>query len=668
MNRRHLRESLLGKSLDPFSAKTRHSVALVAFMAWIGLGADGLSSACYGPEEAYLALGAHTPLGLYLAILTAVTVFIIAIAYNQVIELFPSGGGGYKVASSLLGARAGLVSGSALIVDYVLTVAISVASGVDALFSLLPPALQTLKLTLEIGLTLLLLYLNLRGMRESIRALLPIFVGFVVTHTILIFYGVAAHAERIPAMIPQTWAETQSMSGQIGWVAVAALLLRAYSLGGGTYTGIEAVSNNVQSLAEPRVKTGKWTMFYMAVSLAFTAGGIIVLYLLWDARHVEGQTLNAVTFDAIIGSFGWGSAALNQSALIVVLAFEAGLLLVAANTGFLGGPAVLANMAVDSWMPHQFRNLSSRLVTQNGLILMAGAAIIVLLITRGAVSVLVVLYSINVFLTFTLSLAGLVRYWWTHRERGRWRARLALSLLGFAVCGSILVITTVEKFGEGGWITLIITSIVIAIGWAIRSHYDATAASVRRAEVIHAAPSGHVALKPKLMPDRPTAAFIIGKSRSGLVHSSQTVLKLWPGFYKNFLVISASAVDVRSYGGDRALEELKAERERDMAFYMELARQNGMASKYYLGFGVDGVDESVKQCRMAREDFPNIVFFASKLVFEHESWITGLLHNQIVYSIQRRLHAEGMQMVILPMEISERDQRTADATQVQGTA
>ena len=263
MKSSRLRESLFGKALDPFSQDTRHSVALVAFLAWIGLGADGLSSACYGPEEAYLALGAHTPLGLYLAALTAATVFIIAVAYNQVIELFPSGGGGYKVATSLLGPYAGLVSGSALIVDYVLTVSISVASGVDALFSLLSPAVGAAKLSLEIALTLVLLFLNLRGMRESIRLLLPIFLGFVITHTLLIVYGTLAHVERISTLIPQTWDETTTMSRQLGWVGVASLLLRAYSLGGGTYTGIEAVSNNVQALAEPRVRTRKWTMFYM---------------------------------------------------------------------------------------------------------------------------------------------------------------------------------------------------------------------------------------------------------------------------------------------------------------------------------------------------------------------------------------------------------------------
>src|SRR5215472_17459740 len=219
---RSLRESLLGKPLDPFSGDTRKHVALVAFLAWVGLGADGLSSACYGPEEAFLALGQHTPLSLYLAAMTAITVFVIAVAYNQVIELFPSGGGGYKVATALLGPRAGLVSGSALVVDYVLTIAISVASGVDALFSLLPPYLGEIKLDVAIVLTGLLLYLNLRGMKESIKFLLPIFLGFVVTHALLIGYGTLAHGASLPAMVGRTVRDSSALAHDVGWVAVAA--------------------------------------------------------------------------------------------------------------------------------------------------------------------------------------------------------------------------------------------------------------------------------------------------------------------------------------------------------------------------------------------------------------------------------------------------------------
>lgn len=359
-----IREILFGKALDPMQRDRRHSLALVAFLAWVGLGADGLSSSAYGPEESFRALGGHTHLGLYLALATALTVFIIALAYNQVIELFPTGGGGYRVATKLVGPYLGLISGVALILDYVLTIAISIASGVDALASLLPLGFQPYKLWAEAFFIGVLIVLNLRGLKEAIKFLLPVFLGFVVTHFILIVYGVFAHAAYFPALVPTTLAETGSLAQQIGWIGVAGMLLLAYSQGGGTYTGLEAVSNNVNMLAEPRVRTGKMTMFYMALSLAFTAGGIFLLYLLWDARHVDGQTLNATTFRMIIESMALGDQWVSDLLLVIVLAFEAGLLFVAANTGFLGGPAVLSNMAVDSWVPHKFRYLSTRLVTQ----------------------------------------------------------------------------------------------------------------------------------------------------------------------------------------------------------------------------------------------------------------------------------------------------------------
>ena len=177
-----LRNFLFGNPRDFFDKETRRSISLVAFLAWVGLGADGISSSCYGPEEAFVALGTHTELAIYLAIATALTVFIISYAYTQVIELFPNGGGGYRVATRLLGKYAGLVSGSALIVDYVLTISISIASGIDAIFSFLPQNFQGAKLILSIFFVAFLAILNLRGMKESIKFLLPIFLGFIFTH------------------------------------------------------------------------------------------------------------------------------------------------------------------------------------------------------------------------------------------------------------------------------------------------------------------------------------------------------------------------------------------------------------------------------------------------------------------------------------------------------
>ena len=200
-----IKHLLFGPPRDPFSKQTQHGIALVAFLAWIGLGADGLSSSCYGPEQAFIALGQHTSLGIYLAIATALTVFIISLAYTQVIELFPGGGGGYRIASYLVGPYAGLVSGSALIVDYVLTIGISAASGVDALFSLLPQGLLHLKLPIECLVIILLVFLNLRGVKESIKILMPIFLGFVVTHAFLIVYGIGMQAKGLPKTSAPGW-------------------------------------------------------------------------------------------------------------------------------------------------------------------------------------------------------------------------------------------------------------------------------------------------------------------------------------------------------------------------------------------------------------------------------------------------------------------------------
>jgi amino acid transporter len=648
-----VREAVIGKPHDPLHPDTRQHIALVAFLAWIGLGADGLSSACYGPEEAFLALGQYTHFGLYLAAATFFTVFIIALAYNQVIELFPSGGGGYKVATQLLGPRAGLVSGSALLVDYILTIAISIAASGDALFSLLPPTAQPYKLSAQVALIIILIMLNLRGMKESIKVLLPIFLGFFLTHVFLIIYGVVVHAEGLPHLIPDTINETQQLTGQMGWVFAAALFLRAYSLGGGTYTGLEAVSNNVNMLSEPRVKTGRYTMLYMASSLSFTAGGVILLYLLWNAQPVAHQTLNAVTFGAIINSWQLDPF-LSHGLLAIVLLLEAGLLFVAANTGFLGGPTVLANMAVDSWIPRQFRNLSGRLVTQNGIFLMGLGALGILAWTRGDVSVLVVLYSINVFITFSLSLLGLCRHWWRSRyDVDDWKRRLALALLGFMVTGGILIVTVVEKFAEGGWLTIFITGLIIGLCALIRRHYERVRQQLRTVDALYA-PRPHWEEdlpEPPLDSDQPTAIFLVGKNRGLGMYGLKWLNELFPGHFKNFIFISVGEVDAESYGGKGALRSLQYQIENSLRYYVNYCHSEGWAAASYAAYGTDVETELEKLAQQVTEDYPNSVCLGSKLIFDNESWLISWLHNHTAIAMQRRLHLREIQMIVTPIKI-----------------
>jgi amino acid transporter len=645
---------LVGKPLDPLDPRTRHAIAVTPILAWVGLGADGLSSSCYGPEEAFLALGQHTQLALILALATAATVFIIALGYNQVIELFPTGGGGYRVATALLGSSPGLVSGAALLVDYVLTIATSLASGVDAFFSLLPVSAQAFKLATELTLIVLMTGLNFRGMKESILVLLPIFLGFVVLHLGLIIYGVAVHGDHLAAVVPGAVAEAHSMSHSLGPLVVVALLMRAFSLGGGTYTGLEAVSNNVNMLAEPRVPNGKVTMFYMATSLAFTAGGIILLYMLWHAQPVEGQTLNAVVFGSVIEHLGLGSAFARHALLAAVLALEAGLLLVGAQTGFLDGPAVLSNMASDSWVPRHFRDLSTRLVRQNGIVVMGIASLVILMWTKGNVDILVVLYSINVFLTFSLSLLGLCTYWWRHRHDGRgWVRPFALSALGLAVTSTVLVITLIEKFTAGGWLTVLVTSAVIAACFLIKRHYSDTRSQLAREDSLFTdlPPAANEPDVAKPDPSQPTAILLVGKHRGASMHALLWVNRLFPGHFKNFIFLAVGEVDAQSYEGTEHLERLQKTIQSSLEYYVSYCRRHAIPADYRIAFGTHPIGEFMKLAETTMDEFPNSVCFASKLIFKRVNFLTAWLHNQTPVEIQTRLHQQGKQMVLLPMNV-----------------
>lgn len=644
---KRLKQFIIGSPINPFNPQMLRHISLIAFFAWVGLGADGLSSSCYGPEEAYLALNGFKHFALYIAIATAITVFVISLGYNQVIELFPSGGGGYKVASQLLGPHVGLVSGAALIVDYVLTIAVSTASSMDALFSFLPTRFLAYKLAAEAAIILLLILLNMRGMKESIKILMPIFLGFFILHVGLIVYGIAAHHQGLILIIPDTINETKSAIATYGWLPVLALIFHAYSLGGGTYTGLEAVSNNVNRLREPRVITGKWTMFYMAVSLSLIAGGIIMLYLLWQPHHVPGQTLNATVFHQILGNSEAG-----HILLLITLLLEAGLLFVAANSGFLAGPTVLANMAVDGWIPNRFRHLSTRLVIQNGVILFGIFALALLIWCQGKVSILVVLYSINVFITFSLSLFGLCVYWARRRSKAspHWIWRLLLSFIAFAITSSILCITLITKFESGGWLTVAVTCTVIAICLLIRNHYKSFNKKMRQLDIQLKQPIVHPFTPIAIDPQQPTAAIFV-KNPGVAMHTLLNVIRMFPRHFKNFVFLSAGVVDVESFAGQHELQKMRTEVNETLQYFVDYCHQYGIAAESYAVFGTDAVEELTNLALKISKKYSNCIFFTSKLIFENDNFLMRILHNETPLTLQRNLHFEGKELVILPMQL-----------------
>ncbi len=650
-----IRNFLFGNPRDPFDKATRHNLSLVAFLAWVGLGADGISSSCYGPEEAFLALGTHEELAIYLAIATAFTVFIISYAYTQVIELFPNGGGGYRVATRLLGKHAGLISGSALIIDYVLTISISIASGIDAIFSFMPPEFQKAKLLVAMLMVGLLAILNLRGMKESIKFLLPIFLGFIITHFALIIYGIVAHHYGLAKLVPQAIAETHELKESAGLIFIISLFLKAFSMGGGTYTGLEAVSNNVNTLSEPRVRTAKLTMFLVAISLAFMAAGIILLYLLWGVNKVEGQTLNATVFYILTETWNYGDIEFGQFIVPITLIFEAGLLLVAANTGFLAGPNVVANMASDEWMPKSFSSLSSRLVVKNGILFMAIAAIATLIITGGSVHILVVLYSINVFITFSMSLLGLSIYWMRNRKRKpHWRRKLLTSGVGFIVCFGILIITIFEKFYEGGWVTLLITSVFIGMGLMIKGMYRKLKMRLMQKEMQF---YGYDDIAPsqdwleEADKSSPTAAIIVDQTFGSGMNCLLEIKKLFPGIFKNFIFVTVGEVDSNTFREEKRWREMRRRTKATLRKYKNYCNANGRFAKAYVGYDTDIVEKLTQLTDRVAKDYPSTVFFGTKFIFDNENVFTQVLFNHVPYIMQRRLHVKGLNMVILPMKI-----------------
>jgi amino acid transporter len=649
-----LKNAVIGRARNLSDKKLYHNLSLIALLAWVGLGADGLSSSCYGPEAAFLALKSHTHLSLFVAAASVLTIMVICASYSQIIELFPTGGGGYLVASKLLSPTVGVVSGCALIGDYTLTIAISVASGGDALFSMLPVDFQIWKLKCSLGIVVFLTLLNLRGAKESVMLWVPIFFVFVFSYAFAIVWAIAAHFGDLPGIAHGVVADVKSDTAEVGWFGLVAVVLRAYSLGAGTYTGIEAVSNGINTLREPRVQTGKRTMVYMGASLSFVVGGLLLAYLLYQVTPVPGETLNAVLFEKITAAW---PPLLAHGFVIAAMASSAALLFIAAQTGFFGGPRVLANMAVDRWMPTRFATLSDRLVTQNGVLLMGSAALLVVLLTTASVNLLVVLYSINVFITFSLSQLGMVRYWWGERAREpRWKTKIVINGIGLLLTGGILISLCIVKFDDGGWATLLVTGALVAVAFWVKRHYRHTQKRLHRLnELVAAAMADDAIVVEKTPPpcdlNARTAVLLVNGFNGLGLHTLLAVVRMFPKIYQNFVFVQVGVLDAGNFKGASEVENLREHSQKEVDRYVAYMGKRGFYTEAHIALGTDIVEEAAKLCDVIAGKFPQAQFFAGQLVFKDESMVTRWLHNHTVFELQRRLYQNGRAMLILPIQV-----------------
>jgi amino acid transporter len=598
------------------------------------------------------ALLVHPALAMFVALACVLTIGVICVSYSQIIELFPSGGGGYLVASKLLSPSAGVVSGSALLVDYVLTIALSIAAGADALFSVLPEEWLEYKLGTALLATVVLIVMNLRGVKESVIVWAPIFFVFLATHAFAVCYGFFAHAGELPQIAAKVAEDVSAAHAELGWVKIAGLLLTAYSLGAGSYTGIEAVSNGLPILREPRVATGRKTMIYMGASLAFMVGGLLLMYQFYHTLPKEGTTMNAVLFAQITD--GW-PASISRGFIWVSMFAAAALLFIAAQTGFLDGPRVLASMAVDRWFPARFATLSDRFVSQNGIIVMGLSALLLIWVSKGSVGWLVVLYSINVFVTFSLSQLGMVIHWSRKHDDPKWRRKLVVNLVGFLMTATILVALVVIKFNEGGWVTVVVTGSLVALAFAIKRHYRQAHDKLSKLDSLIEVFGSESENKPKNIPPcdplaKTAVIFVNGFNGLG-IHTTLAIQRIFPGVFKNYIFVEIGVVDAGNFKGATEISRLEHTVARETQRYSDYMNSHGLHAESVHEIGTDIVETARDVADRLEQRFPNLMFFGGQIVFENETYFTRLLHNFAVFGLQRSFFKHGLPFFVLPVRV-----------------
>jgi hypothetical protein len=312
-------------------------------------------------------------------------------------------------------------------------------------------------------------------------------------------------------------------------------------------------------------------------------------------------------------------------------------------------------MAVDSYMPHRFAHLSERLVAKYGIYFMGAMAFLMLAITRGSVRYLVVMYSINVFLTFSLSQFGMVVHWWKDRDKEKgWRPKLVMNGVGFLLTASILAATVVIKFPEGGWITLVITGTFLAMSLLVRRHYRTAQQALGRLDelLLQLPPVTLSSLQePVLRRVAPTAAILVSGYNGLGMHVFFSVIRSFPGTFRNFIFLSAGVVDSSVFKGAEEVVHLGTDLKKQLQNYLEFVKGHGYYAEARSEVGTDVIEIIGHLAQGAASDFPNIVFFSGQLVFQEESAITRLLHNQTAFLAQKKLVFAGLPMIILPVRV-----------------
>lgn len=339
------------------------------------------------------------------------------------------------------------------------------------------------------------------------------------------------------------------------------------------------------------------------------------------------------------------------------------LLFIAAQTGFLDGPRVLANMALDKGLPSRFAMLSDWLVTEKGILLMGTASLVMMVLSRGSVEFLIVLYSINVFITFTLSQLGMVKHWWEKRKaEKKWASKLAVNGIGLVLTSFILLTVLILKFHEGGWVTIVITGLLVLGAFVIKAHYKKTYDTLKRLDVIVEAAvltgkdvcdknSPGACPMPAFDPAAKTAAILVNGFNGLGLHTLFSVFRLFGESYRNYVFVEIGSIDAGNFKGADEIGNLGNFVRNETSKYVDYMREHGYYAEAHVSIGTEVVEEINRLVPDITSRFPNIVFFGGQLVFTKESLMDRWLHNYTVFAVQQNLYVHGIPFLILPIKV-----------------
>jgi len=492
-----LKQFLVGKSLATSASSHER---LNNFAALAVLSSDAISSVAFATEEILkvLVLAGGTVLGgsIWIAGAIVLLLLIITLSYQQTISAYPSGGGAYIVAYDNLGLYPGLIAAAALMIDYVLTVSVNIAVGVDNLTSAVPQ-LRPLTIYLCLLFIFLIMLGNLRGLRESGRIFMIPTYTFIVSMCILIAVGLYQQATGQISTSPPVIQATEPLG--------IFLILRAFSQGCTALTGVEAISNGVPAFKPPESKNARLTMIFMGLILGSLFLGITHLANIYHIVPKEGQTVISLLGHQILG---------NGPFYYFVQIATLFILLLAANTSYADFPRLSSLLARDGFMPRQLALLGERLVYSNGIILLSIAGAVLILVFQGSVDALISLYALGVFASFTLSQTGMVRHWFKERGAG-WQPKALMNGLGAITTLLVLLVILETKFLAGAWLVVVATPILVSLFVAIHRHYQYV---TEQLSIKAIAPRGYIP-RPKSEVITHPAVVIVGQLNKGTVEA-----------------------------------------------------------------------------------------------------------------------------------------------------